>query len=297
MVRAQIAYAQNRGSAAAELLFSAAKRLEPLDLLMARASYLDALAAASFAGNAAAEIDLVQIAKGALAARPSGTLRPADLLLEGVATRITDGYASGVPMLKEALGALRRVEVSDDEQLRCSLSRIARPSTCGMTRAGICYRTGTWNWLALAALSQRSILRSTPSSSHTPLRGNGPGPTRYWQNSEQCVTSSKVRAQGGVRRYWLPMISHTARSSASSEWALDQSAKECATMRALSAKWSVGNSGPPARASSTYRFDSRYQLSSSHKSTAERYARRLQRNCSSSANFILTDPASFYIRH
>ena len=121
MVRAQIAYAQNRGSAAAELLFSAAKRLEPLDLLMARASYLDALAAASFAGNAAAEIDLVQIAKGALAARPSGTLRPADLLLEGVATRITDGYASGVPMLKEALGALRRVEVSDDEQLRCSL--------------------------------------------------------------------------------------------------------------------------------------------------------------------------------
>ena len=52
-------------------------------------------------------------------------------------------------------------------------------------------------------------------------------------------------------------------------------------MRALSAKWSVGRA-PPARASSTYRFDSRYQLSSSHKSTAERYARRLQRNCSSS---------------
>jgi DNA-binding CsgD family transcriptional regulator len=121
MVRAQIAYAQNRGSEAAELLVHAGKRLEPLDLALARSTYLDALAAASFAGTSAAGLDVVQIAKIALSAPRPDPFLPADLLLQGVATQITDGYGSGVTMLKQALGALRREEVSDEEQLRCSL--------------------------------------------------------------------------------------------------------------------------------------------------------------------------------
>jgi DNA-binding CsgD family transcriptional regulator len=121
MVRAQIAYAQNRGSEAAELLFRAGKRLEPLEIALARASYLDALAAASFAGTSAAGVSVAQIAKTALAAPRPDPLLPGDLLLQGVATQIVDGYGSGVPMLKQALGALRREEVSDEEQLRCSL--------------------------------------------------------------------------------------------------------------------------------------------------------------------------------
>jgi DNA-binding NarL/FixJ family response regulator len=121
MVRAQIAYAQNRGSEAAELLLHAGKRLEPLELALARATYLDALAAASFAGTSAAGVGVAQIAKIALAAPRPDPMLPADLLLDGVATQIVDGYGSGVPMLKQALGALRREEVSDEEQLRCSL--------------------------------------------------------------------------------------------------------------------------------------------------------------------------------
>ncbi|HEY2296121.1 MAG TPA: AAA family ATPase [Jatrophihabitans sp.] len=121
MVRAQIAYAQNRSGVAAELLFHAAKRLEPVDLTLARASYLDALAAASFAGASAEGAGISQIAETALAAPRPDSLLPADLLLEGVATQLTGGYRSGVPMLKQALSALVRAEVSDDEQLRCSL--------------------------------------------------------------------------------------------------------------------------------------------------------------------------------
>ena len=88
---------------------------------MAPASYLDALAAASFAGISAAGVGVAQIAQVVLAAPWPDPLLPADLLLDGVATQITDGYGSGVPMLKQALGALRREEVSDEEQLRCSL--------------------------------------------------------------------------------------------------------------------------------------------------------------------------------
>ena len=38
---------------------------------------------------------------------PTGTPRASDLLLDGLATRFTDGYAAGGPILTRALGALR----------------------------------------------------------------------------------------------------------------------------------------------------------------------------------------------
>jgi hypothetical protein len=50
MIRAQIAYSQNRGSDAPALLLRAARRLEPLDLRMARQTYLDAVLAGPFRG-------------------------------------------------------------------------------------------------------------------------------------------------------------------------------------------------------------------------------------------------------
>ena len=53
LLRAQIAFAANRGSDAPPLLLEAAKRLEPLDVALARETYLDALAAALFAGRSA----------------------------------------------------------------------------------------------------------------------------------------------------------------------------------------------------------------------------------------------------
>ena len=53
MIRAQIAYSQNRGSDAPALLLRAARRLEPLDLRMARQTYLDAVLAGHFAGRLA----------------------------------------------------------------------------------------------------------------------------------------------------------------------------------------------------------------------------------------------------
>src|SRR5580700_10308375 len=77
-VRAQMAYAQNRGSEAAELLFHAGQRLQPLDLALARASYLDALAAASFAGISAAGVGVAQIAQIVLAAPRPDPVLPAD---------------------------------------------------------------------------------------------------------------------------------------------------------------------------------------------------------------------------
>ena len=51
LLRGQIAFASGLGSDAPPLLLKAAKRLEPLDLDLARETYLDAWIAAMFAGQ------------------------------------------------------------------------------------------------------------------------------------------------------------------------------------------------------------------------------------------------------
>jgi hypothetical protein len=54
LVRAQVAYVTRRGRDAPALLVNAAKRLEPIDPRLARATYMDAMMAALFAGRFAA---------------------------------------------------------------------------------------------------------------------------------------------------------------------------------------------------------------------------------------------------
>jgi DNA-binding CsgD family transcriptional regulator len=105
-LRAQIAFALRRGSDAPPLLLDAAKRLVPLDPGQARETCLEALAAAIFAGHLGNGRDVLQVVHAA----PSASQPPAaiDLLLNGLATRVTEGYAAGVPPLREALEAFRR---------------------------------------------------------------------------------------------------------------------------------------------------------------------------------------------
>jgi DNA-binding CsgD family transcriptional regulator len=124
LLHAEIAYAQSRGSDAPPLLLRAAQRLEPLDIRLARRTYLDALSAAYFAGSSADEagVGVTTVARAVLAApRPSQRPSPLDLFLEGTATLCTEGYAASVPILKQALGALRDEEFSGEERLECSL--------------------------------------------------------------------------------------------------------------------------------------------------------------------------------
>ena len=122
LLRAQVAYAQNRGRDAVSLLLQAARRLEPLDVSLARATYLDALSCAFFAGSSAGGVSVVEVSQAVLAApRPLHRPGPLDLLLDGVATQCTKGYAASVPVLKRALTALRSQEFSAEERLECGL--------------------------------------------------------------------------------------------------------------------------------------------------------------------------------
>jgi DNA-binding CsgD family transcriptional regulator len=121
LVRAQIASSQKRGSDAPLLLIRAAKRLEPLDAALSRATYRDAFNAATWADSSDEGAGVLDVAKAVLATPSPERPRPADLLIEGAAMQCTKGFAAGVPQLKRALTSLRSGEISDEEQLEWSV--------------------------------------------------------------------------------------------------------------------------------------------------------------------------------
>jgi DNA-binding CsgD family transcriptional regulator len=110
-LRAEIVFARTRGSDAPALLLAAARRLEPLDAAMARETHLEAMAAAMYAGRLGEEPGVREVAEAARAA-PTAPEPPRaiDLLLDGLATRFTEGYPAGVPPLRTALDAFRHAE-------------------------------------------------------------------------------------------------------------------------------------------------------------------------------------------
>jgi DNA-binding CsgD family transcriptional regulator len=118
LLRGQIAFGSRRGSDAPPLLLKAAKSLELLDVRLARETYLEALLAALFAGRLALGGGAREVAEAARAAPPPpGAARAPDLLLDGLALVITEGYPAGAPMLKQAVSAFR-ADVSREEGLR-----------------------------------------------------------------------------------------------------------------------------------------------------------------------------------
>jgi DNA-binding CsgD family transcriptional regulator/tetratricopeptide (TPR) repeat protein len=119
LLRAQIAFASKRGSDAPQLLLRAGRELEAVDPKLARATYLEALSAAMFAGRLASGGGAVEISEAALAGpQPRAAPLPSDLLLEGLAVRFTAGYAAGAPILREALRAFGRDTVLPPEEAR-----------------------------------------------------------------------------------------------------------------------------------------------------------------------------------
>jgi DNA-binding CsgD family transcriptional regulator len=118
LLRAQIAYAQRRDSNAPALLLTAAKQLEPLDVGLARETYLDALWAALFFRHTGHEAGVREVAKAALAAPPADPLSVADLLLDGLARRLLEGYEAGARSLRQAITVCRSTDPSSEEALR-----------------------------------------------------------------------------------------------------------------------------------------------------------------------------------
>lgn len=119
LLRGQIAFASSRGSDAPPLLLKAARRFEPLDVGLARETYLEALSAAQYAGRFMTDGGLREVAEAARAAPPPSQ-RPGapDLLLDGLALLITQGHAVAAPTLKRAVSAFSGKGMSAEEGQR-----------------------------------------------------------------------------------------------------------------------------------------------------------------------------------
>jgi DNA-binding CsgD family transcriptional regulator len=116
-LRAQVLYARRRGSDAPPLLLDAAKQLDALDPALARETYLEALGAALFAGRLYADSGVREAAEAARAA-PAAQQPPRsiDLILDGMATRFTEGPGGGVAPLRQALQAFESEALDGHEE-------------------------------------------------------------------------------------------------------------------------------------------------------------------------------------
>jgi DNA-binding CsgD family transcriptional regulator len=128
LLRGQIMFASGSGSDALPVLFKAAKRLESVDLGLARETYLNAWMAALSAGRLAAGGDLLEVSRAARALPRPAQPRTLDLVLDALALIVTDGPAAAAPALRRAVSALAGADITAEEALR-------------------------WGWLAPAAAS------------------------------------------------------------------------------------------------------------------------------------------------
>jgi DNA-binding CsgD family transcriptional regulator len=149
LLRAQIALTQRRGGDAGRLFMSAANRFEPLDPVLARETYLEALG-----GAMASDVEVVggapAVAAAARAASP-GTAPPrtVDVMLDAFATRLTDGYAAAAPTLARALELLLAVDVSGED--------VGRGLSLSSGRNGNIVALEMWDDEALHVLAARQV--------------------------------------------------------------------------------------------------------------------------------------------
>ncbi len=147
-LRGRIAFDQRRGTDATELLLSAAQRLEAFDPGLARDTHLEALAAAIWASGPDEHALICKAAEAARAALPvEESPQTADLLLEALAVRVTEGYEAAAPTLTRALAAVRNHDIWADD---------VESLLCGNRAAGI-LATEAWDYETGLALAERQV--------------------------------------------------------------------------------------------------------------------------------------------
>jgi DNA-binding CsgD family transcriptional regulator len=110
-LRGDVAFDQRRVGDAARLLGAAARRLEPLDPGLARATHLEALGAAIWAADLERPGALVEAARAARAAPPApDPPGPVDIVLDALALRLSEGHAAAAPQLERALATVLALE-------------------------------------------------------------------------------------------------------------------------------------------------------------------------------------------
>ena len=170
LLRAQLAFVSSRGTDATPLLLAAARRLEPLDISLARETYVDAFSAALFGARLNGERRACPRSRAAARAAPrppGGEPATADLLLDALVA-LADDYATAVPLCRRGgAAALRRaglgqgtaaLAVAGLRRRARDLGRRARVPRCRSSSVEIARETGTLSELALALSARTPVL-------------------------------------------------------------------------------------------------------------------------------------------
>ena len=125
-LRGQIEAAARPASDAPARLLETARRLEPLDIGVARDTYHRAWWAAVWPGKFAAPgCTIIEISQAALATAQPPVRGPSDDLLEGLATVMVDGRAAAAPRLRSAVNLFITGQVSYDDWIQWARSATA----------------------------------------------------------------------------------------------------------------------------------------------------------------------------
>ena len=163
-LRAQIEMHQRRGRGAVPLLVAAAKRLERLDVGLARSTYLDAIGAATIASTLGDGFNVTDVARAARAApKTAGPSSAADLLLEGFVALFLDGYGTAIGPLRDSLRAFRHEQERDASPLEASSSSELLASMASRVAVEV------WDEEVALAISTRQVERARGAGALTAL--------------------------------------------------------------------------------------------------------------------------------
>jgi DNA-binding CsgD family transcriptional regulator len=168
LLRAQLAFLTSRGTDATPLLLAAARRLEPLDISLARETYLDAFSAVLFGARLNGKVGIRDVAEATRAGPrpPDAEPATADLLLDALVA-LADDYGVAVPLCRRALEWLSDDNASAEERLRwqwqgclVALETWDDEHACSLSCSSveIARETGTLSDLALALSARAPVL-------------------------------------------------------------------------------------------------------------------------------------------
>ena len=182
VLRGQVAFASSRGSDAPPLLLKAAREFEPLDSRLARETYLDALAAAIFAGRLALGGGVREVAEAARMAPPPPGPRARPI-------------CCWMAWLYWSRRATRRGRRCSAERSASSAARMSPGKRgcagsgwppmprrlCGTTPAGTCCPTARSHSPVMLVRLSRSPSPCTRTRECTCSLGSSPRPPRWWR--------------------------------------------------------------------------------------------------------------------
>ena len=156
-VQGTIRYALDQTAEAASVLLDAARQLAPLDASQARATLLEALAAARTSGRlgkkGAGDADIAQAIRSS-PRPPTADATIGDLVLDADATLILDGHEAAVPGLKRAVTAMLEAPISSADLL--TLAGVGCTAAGALGDDHALYSLA--NWLEVQARDQGAVL-------------------------------------------------------------------------------------------------------------------------------------------